>query len=151
MRSMFITSVMSKKDNLPSAGTDVQNTIFRNGFIQKDCLNGDQATPLRNSTAIDSKVVGASFEINDKVESNCNRKPTVTLEGIILVAICTLVALGFCVPILIYVADTDHSKTATIEFKFTSNCTDNARQVSETEMHRIVLVMCYTNRCLPAG
>lgn len=112
---------MSKENELPSAVTRVQNM---NGFVHKECLS-EQAG---NSATIDSKVLEAWF--STVVERSCNCKSSVTLEGIILIAICTLVALGFCVPIVIYAVDTDHGNTPAIpDFKFTSNCTDGTRQV----------------------
>jgi len=133
--SFVLVSVMSMVNKLPGVGSILQNTVSQNGFKQMNCLS-EQATPSRNDATIDSKVVAASFKINDKVVVNCNCRPTVTLEGIILVAICTLVALGFCVPIVVYVADTDDSKlTSTVDIKFTSDCNNTSRQVSETEVH----------------
>jgi len=119
---------MSRLDRLQ--GTELHSKVFENRFIQEE-LN-KEVTSSRNNGTIDSKVVVTSFEIN-RLESTCNCKPAITLEGIIVVAICTLVALGFCVPIVIYVADTDHSRTSAIDLKFTNNCTDTSRQVSETQ------------------
>ena len=52
------------------------------------------------------------------------------LEKIVLGLICTIVAIGFCVPVLIYITGSDPSESlATIDFEF-GDCSTSTTQVS---------------------
>ena len=74
--------------------------------------NPDKSRPLpeRSGTIPGSSTIKATLGISEHTSSlnqSQPSRPVMIIDRIVLVSICLLVVLGFCVPIIIYALDTD--------------------------------------------
>jgi len=110
---------MSLSHHLQGFFNKEDNTSIQHETSKRSCaeLEGAPNTaskpqPKRSDTINSIAVlVKATLGISEHAASPLNRsqpsRPVVLVDRIVLVSICMLVVLGFCVPIIIYALDTD--------------------------------------------
>jgi len=110
--------------------TSLQGTSLNHGTdnVKKFGEDVPKAKPEpERSDTINSILVKATFGVSERSwVSALNRlqgqpsRPVVLIDRIVLVSICMVVALGFCVPIIIYAVDADRggadNSTITLDF-----------------------------------